>query len=299
MACTNKFEFLGATPNSGVVLRQRMNHKNKREDVQDVLGALVALRAQQSNLVQDASRIFSRHVGNIFLEGASNTDWVVDPSNEWSQWWDVMVSMLLVTTIFTMPLCFAFESVNGDMFIINLMVDLVFNCDIIKNFNTGFVDVNGFLVSNKKQIRKHYALTWFIPDLLASFPVEAVLKLIEADSEASVFSRSAKVVKMVKLVRLTKLFRLLRASALFQHLKSAQQWLEDHMKIHIGDGALRLSKLGVTALVISHWVGCINFMICRLYDFPEESWVVHAGLLDKPIGDQYLWSLYKVTNNRK
>ena len=75
--------------------------------------------------------------------------------------------------------------------------------------------------------------------------------------------------RQAKLARLTKLVRLLRASALFTKLKSAQQWLADVLKISIADGALRLTKLFVIMLVACHWVGCLNWTLCRLMGFPE------------------------------
>lgn len=42
-------------------------------------------------------------------------------------------------------------------------------CDIVVTFNTGFYK-KGYLVMKRKEIIKNYLKTWFILDLLASFP---------------------------------------------------------------------------------------------------------------------------------
>jgi CRP-like cAMP-binding protein len=49
----------------------------------------------------------------------------------------------------------------------------------------------------------------------------------------------------------------------------------------------------MSLLIIAHWIGCVNFMLVRLYDFPEESWVGFADLEDAPISIQYSWCFFK------
>ena len=47
-------------------------------------------------------------------------------------------------------------------------------------------------------------------------------------------------------------------------------------------------------------LGCLFYLLCRLYGFPSESWVVRSGLVDKHGGKRlsvsmrYTWSLYKI-----
>ena len=44
-------------------------------------------------------------------------------------------------------------------------------------------------------------------------------------------------------------------------------------QIRVDEGIVALSKLSLTVIVSAHWMGCINWMICREFDFPEDSWV--------------------------
>lgn len=48
-------------------------------------------------------------------------------------------------------------------------MDVSFMIDIVVTFNTGFYR-KGYLVMKRKDIIKNYLKTWFILDLLASFP---------------------------------------------------------------------------------------------------------------------------------
>ena len=151
------------------------------------------------------------------------------------------------------------------MFAMNFTIDIIFLVDVAKNFCTGFVDTDGFIVMDRRAIARHYAGSWFIPDLVSSVPIDAVLKALGRNSS---FAGSTRLMKMVRLVRLAKLFRLLRASSLLQHVKAFTQFLEDRLQIEIGDGALGLTKLFIALLVLSHWLGCITFMV-RVFLVPR------------------------------
>jgi hyperpolarization activated cyclic nucleotide-gated potassium channel 2 len=99
--------------------------------------------------------------------------------------------------------------------------------------------------------------------------------------------------KMLKLLRMTKLFRLFRINRLFQHIKRVMLLIEETLNVRISDGFTKLTRLGVGALILAHWIGCFNFMLVRLNDFPPDSWVVYSGLEDKSPSTQWSWSFFK------
>ena len=49
----------------------------------------------------------------------------------------------------------------------------------------------------------------------------------------------------------------------------------------------------VSFFIVVHWIGCLNFMVVSEHNYPEESWVVMAGLEDASLSRQYEWSIYK------
>lgn len=69
--------------------------------------------------------------------------------------------------------------------------------------------------------------------------------------------------------------------------------MEEALHIRISDGFTKMLRLFVGAMVLAHWIGCFNFMLVRLYDFPRDSWIVYAGLEDASSAIQWSWSFYK------
>ena len=78
------------------------------------------------------------------------------PEDAWIIAFDFSVTVILLSTIISMPLSLAFEEVSSALFIPNFLTDVVFMMDIIKNFNTGFRDEDDVLVMDRQVVRKHY-----------------------------------------------------------------------------------------------------------------------------------------------
>ena len=112
-------------------------------------------------------------------------------------------------------------------------------------------------------------------------------------SSGSAVSGTKNSLRMFKLLRMAKLLRLFRVSRLASHVKNLFMWVEETLNIRISDGFTKLTRLGIGALILGHWIGCFNFMLVRMHDFPEDSWVVYAGLEDKSAYTQWSWSLFK------
>ena len=48
--------------------------------------------------------------------------------------------------------------------------------------------------------------------------------------------------------------------------------------LNIASGQLRILKLIGCMLLLSHWNGCVQFLVPYLLEFPDNSWVVINGL---------------------
>lgn len=60
------------------------------------------------------------------------------------------------------------------MKVLETIMDSCFMIDIVVTFNTGFYK-KGYLVMKRKDIILNYIKTWFILDMLASFPYSWVM----------------------------------------------------------------------------------------------------------------------------
>lgn len=99
--------------------------------------------------------------------------------------------------------------------------------------------------------------------------------------------------KLLKLFRIAKLLRLRRDSRFFQLLNAFEIYVEEKLCFRVSDGFTKVIRLFVGAFVLAHWIGCFNFMLVRLHNYPPDSWVVYAGLdLQRPTV-QWSWSFFK------
>lgn len=219
--------------------------------------------------------------------------WLIHPLSNFHATWDIVVSLLILLTVITMPLSLGWEELNEFFFSMNLTVDFIFLLDVCKNFCTGYVDENEAIIMNAGLVRKNYLSGFFITDFCSSVPLDLILKSAGVDSVGGTVTGTKQSLKMLKLLRMAKLFRLFRINRLFLHIKRIVLLAEEKLQFRISDGFTKLMRLGVGALILAHWIGCFNFLLVRLHDFPPDSWVVYAGLADQSPYTQWSWSFFK------
>jgi hyperpolarization activated cyclic nucleotide-gated potassium channel 2 len=216
---------------------------------------------------------------------------LLDPRGFVSVQWDLLIALLLITTIFTMPLSMAFQYFQTTLFPLDFMADILFVLDVFKHFNTGYIDEFDFSIMDSGRVRRHYMSTWFMPDLLSSIPVEVIN--VAFTSGVPGILKASRILKLLRLSRLAKVFRLMKVTKLGKLVITCKESFEDYFRVQVPEGFLILGRLWLSLLVLAHWVGCINFMVARQYGFPEESWVVFADLQNAPINVQYSWCFFK------
>lgn len=55
---------------------------------------------------------------------------------------------------------------------------------------------------------------------------------------------------------------------------------------------MQLLQLSMMIVVILHVDACALYLIARLSDFPDDSWVALTGIEDLPADEQYVWALF-------
>ena len=137
---------------------------------------------------------------------------------------------------------------------VDRFVDVFFVFDIVLNFVTGYAHKgNSKVVLDPKKIARQYARSWFVPDLIASFPFD----IIAAGTSNSEAYRSTKFVRILKLLRLVKLFRIMRLNRILHRLER---------KMSIKYGIWQVMKFAVVVLCLAHWLACAWYLSFVLQD---------------------------------
>nr|CDS35237.1 potassium voltage gated channel subfamily H [Hymenolepis microstoma] len=114
------------------------------------------------------------------------------------------------------------------------LVDVMFFMDIVINFRTTYVNKNDEVVSQPKKIAFHYLKSWFIIDLVAAIPFDAVI------------SKSYEKQQPTALTGLLKSARLLRLINVVRKLDRYSEY-----------GTAILVLLTSIFVLIAHWLACI------------------------------------------
>lgn len=275
----------------------------------EFLAALQHSSVGKSSLAElrmgELSRKVAAALGTQTMFTIGTSKYLVHPLSPQHILWDMFVTTLLVVTLIIMPVSLAFEGFNDRMFSLNLAIDVLFLCDVVKQFNTGFVrDRESEIVMDRKTITRAYLKSWFFIDFVSSIPIDALMRLAAGSGgSGSELLRSSKLLKMLRLLRLAKLLKLLRISRVAKYGRKAITLLEDKYNITISSTVMKFARLFFLVVLLAHWMGCIFFMICRLFGepdaatgtwlYPDDSWVAITGLDAESETTQYVWSLFK------
>ncbi|KAH8070886.1 voltage-gated potassium channel [Aureococcus anophagefferens] len=215
------------------------------------------------------------------------------------QMFNALVVCLLIAQFVFLPVELAFDEVaeRHDVFLFGVFVDVFFCLDVVKNFFVGFEDDKQHLVMDRRKTAARYAKGWLVVDLASSVPASAVLERLTGRSFALL--RSKRALKLLRWERIVAFVKLVSNTAWYRKLRNSTLILLDESNIRISDSVIKLLRLFCVLLALAHWLGCSTYMLCRLWDFPEESWIVQAGLMDKQgenrqsVLDRYTWCVYK------
>ena len=189
--------------------------------------------------------------------------------------WDAMVLVLVVCSCVLIPYQLAFvhsaEQVpNGLM----LAISLVFMADIGLNFITSYREA-GAEILDAEAIRNHYLRGHFAVDIVANIPF-GMFFLVAGNPPVGAFS-AVLLVRLLALLRLTRFFFILGRWESFSWTNPA------HLRF--------LKYLGVV-LIVTHCIACLWFGVAYMDGYPEDSWVVAAGIEGSDPITQYVHSLY-------
>lgn len=158
-----------------------------------------------------------------------------------------------------------------------------FIIDVFLSLDTAYYEDDKLVLSHK-MIVLHYLRTWFMVDLLSSFPFDHVAFLIYGESGSSL--RSLKLLRVLRLSRLLKLLQLLRLRRRMNDIDSV-----NHSLIAF----TQLMNLIGRILLMAHVLACGWFMVNSCDEDPSPDMITDlywrkCGGMD--VLSRYLASLY-------
>lgn len=137
-----------------------------------------------------------------------------------------------------------------------------------------------------------YLRTWFLIDVLATFPYEYTIEFAvggEENESIQQYSQAPQLLRMLKLIRFLRILRLLRVLKLKKFLYK----LEEYMVTDVLNTILDILKLLVLIFFISHLLAC-TFYYVGDYEGTDnpDNWIRVAGIDEIPKGERYMTSLY-------
>lgn len=99
--------------------------------------------------------------------------WMIYPEDKFKNFWDLLMTIILLSACITTPLEIAFNDVNvTDYNPMSVIIDVFFLIDILLIFNTAYYDEEQEIISCRKKIACTYIKGWFVFDSLAVIPFD-------------------------------------------------------------------------------------------------------------------------------
>lgn len=160
---------------------------------------------------------------------------MIHPEDKAKRFWDRFVLLMTTATAVEIPLRLALDlPLRGWWLAFDLLITAVFVIDLVLNFFTA-VQINGVLVSDPKRVALHYLKGFFLIDLLAVLPFEAL------------FGSGMVQTRMLRQLRLLRLFRLAHVADFMRSIAK---------KNIINASILRMIFLGFWVVLFTHWATC-------------------------------------------
>jgi len=189
--------------------------------------------------------------------------------------WDFLIVILILVSCGLIPFQIAFQHVAHRAGTeVLYLIDLFFLIDILLNFFTSY-RYKGTEITDLKKTTNHYLKTFFVIDLLANLPVDAIFL---GSQDIQIYG-----ISLVLVLRMLRLLRVVRLFVIFSRWETLS-WTNA--------GFLRIIKFFAIIMLLIHWIACAWYLICFIENFPKDCWVVMKGIKDADPMTQYIRSLY-------
>lgn len=194
------------------------------------------------------------------------------PDSKFIRLWQTLIVSAIIYNAFIVPFRIAFRNrFDGIWIILDLTGDLILVADIFLRFHIGYFE-RGEYIQDPKKISRRYRSRLLIRHLIGSFPGDLIARIILPNS-----------LFIIALLRLPRLLRLPQLYRIFN------KW---ETNININPTLIRMCKLIIFIILITHWVACGWFLIGSWESTSGSSWLITKSLEEVSTRTQYMNSLY-------
>lgn len=146
---------------------------------------------------------------------------------------------------------------------------------------------------NRREIAAQYFRTWFVIDLVSTFPYSWIVDGIfeeEDPNDESTQTNSPSLLRVLKLLRFMRLFKLVRLAKVSQMLVQ----IEDYIASSVLSTLFHFVKLLGAILYLAHWTACIWYYIAEDQSYTNHStWIiVNSKPYNESLYEVYVGCLY-------
>ncbi len=194
---------------------------------------------------------------------------------------DIMIFLIVIYTIIVTPIYLCFYPYSFPFKLLECFIELIFLFDMIMNFFTTFYDKEENLVLKLNLIAERYLSSWFLYDLVSSFPIEYISFFINIDSRITNadYTISYEVFKWIKVLQVSKIFRDNSLGRLIGNIV-----LNENYRLN------RIIKFGFLFFFLSHISSCF-FIYLGNSSTSQNNWITRNEVGSNKF-DIYITSLY-------
>ena len=103
-------------------------------------------------------------------------EWFINPKDPRKIYWDLVLGVLIIASVIEVPWRIALdEPAIGGWVVWGIFIDIMFFLDIVANFRTGWINLDGEIVWDWRVIRNKYLAGWFLVDFLSTVPFDKII----------------------------------------------------------------------------------------------------------------------------
>lgn len=207
-------------------------------------------KEKERSSISKTSLVIRRRSDYFYIQEPPGQGRVFLPDSLFREIWESLSTLLILYQSFIIPYLLSYASLSAtDHFLTLLACDCFFIIEIVLNFNTGFFS-DGILVKYRKTIAKKYIKDAFFTDLIASFPLELIIKRMNFSKYKNIDLDNTEMMRylwFLKLLNLCKMSRIINT-------------LQYNFTNELTYTIFHLTKFLISALMIVHWITCLMCM---------------------------------------